>query len=83
MKKNKIILDLCGGTGSWGIPSKKSGFTVITITLPNHEIRATEFGDNGTIYFFGNEKPFLIIFTGQSSGVKFFADFWHIFEADY
>ena len=29
--KDKIILDLCGGTGSWSEPYRKAGYTVITV----------------------------------------------------
>ncbi len=29
----KIILDLCGGTGSWAKPYKDAGYDVMTITL--------------------------------------------------
>ena len=36
--KNKIILDLCGGTGSWSRPYKDAGYTVKVITLPNHDV---------------------------------------------
>lgn len=35
----KIILDLCGGTGSWSKPYKEAGFKVINITLPEFDIR--------------------------------------------
>jgi ubiquinone/menaquinone biosynthesis C-methylase UbiE len=31
---NKIILDLCGGTGSWSEPYKQAGYDVRLITLP-------------------------------------------------
>lgn len=34
----KIILDLCGGTGSWAKPYKDSGFMVHTITLPEYNV---------------------------------------------
>ena len=30
----KIILDLCGGTGSWSRPYKEAGYDVRLITLP-------------------------------------------------
>ena len=33
--KNKIILDLCGGTGSWSKPYKDAGYDVRLITLPS------------------------------------------------
>jgi len=31
---DRIILDLCGGTGSWGKPYRDAGYNVQTITLP-------------------------------------------------
>jgi hypothetical protein len=34
----KIILDLCGGTGSWARPYKVAGYKVITITLPDYDV---------------------------------------------
>lgn len=36
--KNKIILDLCGGTGAWGKPYKDAGYDVRLITLPDYDI---------------------------------------------
>ena len=36
---NKIILDLCGGTGAWSKPYKDSGYDVRNITLPNYDVR--------------------------------------------
>lgn len=36
---NKIILDLCGGTGSWSRPYKDAGYDVRLITLPEHDVR--------------------------------------------
>lgn len=35
----KIILDLCGGTGSWSAPYKEAGYDVRVITLPEHDVR--------------------------------------------
>lgn len=35
----KIILDLCGGTGSWSKPYKKTGYDVRLITLPNNDVQ--------------------------------------------
>jgi len=38
--KNKgIILDLCGGTGSWSLPYKEAGFDVRVITTPDNDVR--------------------------------------------
>ena len=36
---NKIILDLCGGTGSWSRPWALNGYDVRIITLPEHDVR--------------------------------------------
>ena len=35
----KIILDLCGGTGSWSKPYKEAGYDVRLITLPEQDVR--------------------------------------------
>lgn len=34
----KIILDLCGGTGSWSRPYKEAGYDVRVITLPQYDV---------------------------------------------
>lgn len=39
---NKIILDLCGGTGAWSRPYKEAGYDVRIITLPQ-DVRLIEF----------------------------------------
>lgn len=39
MKENKIILDLCGGTGAWSKPYKDAGYDVRLITLPDNDVR--------------------------------------------
>jgi hypothetical protein len=36
---NKIILDLCGGTGAWSKPYKDAGYDVRVITLPDCDVR--------------------------------------------
>ncbi len=36
---DKVILDLCGGTGSWARPYTEAGYKVITLTLPSHDVR--------------------------------------------
>ncbi len=40
--KPKIILDLCGGTGSWSRPYKEAGYDVRLITLPEHDVLTYE-----------------------------------------
>jgi site-specific DNA-cytosine methylase len=37
--KDKVILDLCGGTGSWSEPYKKAGYDVRVITFPDYDVR--------------------------------------------
>lgn len=39
MKIDKIILDLCGGTGSWSKPYRDAGYDVRNITLPDYDVR--------------------------------------------
>ena len=36
---SKIILDLCGGTGSWSRPFRENGYDVRIITLPDYDVR--------------------------------------------
>ena len=36
---DKIVLDLCGGTGSWSRPYKEAGYDVRLITLPENDVR--------------------------------------------
>jgi hypothetical protein len=36
---SKIILDLCGGTGSWSAPYSRAGYDVRVVTLPANDIR--------------------------------------------
>lgn len=38
--KKKIILDLCGGSGSWSRSYKKAGYDVRLITLPEYDVRS-------------------------------------------
>jgi len=42
MSKDKIILDLCGGTGSWSKPYAEAGYDVRNITLPDYDVRSYE-----------------------------------------
>lgn len=36
--EDKIILDLCGGTGSWSKPYRDAGYDVQLITLPDNDV---------------------------------------------
>lgn len=42
----KIILDLCGGTGSWSKPYKDAGYDVRLVTLPEQDVRTYEPPEN-------------------------------------
>lgn len=37
--KDRIILDLCGGTGSWSKPYRDAGYDVRLVTLPENDVR--------------------------------------------
>lgn len=39
---DKIILDLCGGTGAWSKPYKDAGYDVRLITLPHYDVLTYE-----------------------------------------
>lgn len=38
MNESKIILDLCGGSGSWSRPYHEAGYDVRLITLPEYDV---------------------------------------------
>lgn len=50
--QEKIILDLCGGTGSWAKPYKDAGYDVRTITLPEYSVLNKSIREK-TITFWG------------------------------
>jgi len=43
---DKIILDLCGGTGAWSKPYKEAGYDVRLVTLPKYDVRSYEPPEN-------------------------------------
>lgn len=53
---NKIILDLCGGTGAWSKPYKEAGYTVLNITLPDFDINYTDVSSNDYFIFYNKQK---------------------------
>jgi len=42
MTCDKIIIDLCGGTGAWSQPYKEAGYDVRLVTLPDNDVRLYE-----------------------------------------
>ena len=41
MTNAAVILDLCGGTGSWSAPYREAGYDVRVVTLPDMDVRPT------------------------------------------
>ncbi|MCM1260660.1 MAG: DNA cytosine methyltransferase [Staphylococcus sp.] len=46
----KIILDLCGGSGAWAKPYKDNGYEVITVTLPDNDVRTYHYNGKEPVY---------------------------------
>lgn len=44
--RQKIILDLCGGTGAWSEPYRDNGYDVRLVTLPDQDVRTYQPPDN-------------------------------------
>ncbi len=51
--KEKIILDLCGGTGAWSKPYKEAGYDVRLITLPDYDVRLFQASDFRKLRIYG------------------------------
>lgn len=43
MNQDKIVLDLCGGTGAWSRPYMQNSYDVRIITLPDYDVNETVF----------------------------------------
>ena len=65
---NKIILDLCGGTGAWSKDYKKAGYIVFNITLPFYDLLKTEI-KGGYIIFQGGTKESLAVWIFDIYGI--------------
>jgi len=70
--KDKIILDLCGGTGAWSKPYADSGYTVINITLPYYDLL-----DEKIVRYCISLNPYGILFAVEctpwaNSGARWF-----------
>ena len=46
----KIILDLCGGTGSWSRPWVEAGYDVRNITLPDYDVRTYSYDGDEPVF---------------------------------
>ncbi|MDR3132536.1 MAG: hypothetical protein LBU42_00735 [Prevotellaceae bacterium] len=57
MNSDKIILDLCGGTGAWSKPYRDAGYKVHLLTLPHHDV--TKVGHDGRSLYVDKQRiPF-------------------------
>jgi len=54
---DKIILDLCGGTGSWSRPYKEMGYDVRNITAPDFDVCFTQITEKSIIFHGGKFNP--------------------------
>ena len=45
---DKVILDLCGGTGAWSKPYAENGYDVRVISLPDYDVRT--YSPPGNVY---------------------------------
>jgi hypothetical protein len=61
----KIILDLCGGTGSWSKPYRDAGYDVKVITIPTNDVRSFKgdfaFHSEGRTEYINPEKVYGIL----------------------
>ena len=61
MGNNKMILDLCGGTGAWSEPYKAAGYEIHIITLPKWDVVNFSIDrHNGELIFYSLENMKLI-----------------------
>ena len=65
----KIVLDLCGGTGSWARPWKENGYEVITITLPDYDVCRYENNGNKITFYSITDKPEIIVLLDDIYGI--------------
>lgn len=48
--KDRVILDLCGGTGAWSRPYREAGYDVRVITLPDYDVTDVVFADDYIVF---------------------------------
>lgn len=64
MNSEKIILDLCGGTGSWSKPYADAGYDVRVITWPLFDVQKVDIDETtDTIIFHGKMKDMRVDMT--------------------
>jgi len=65
----KVVLDLCGGTGSWSDPWRSAGFTVLLVTLPFYDVRKTTWDDTHFWFISADEKDVVKVLKKDVVGV--------------
>jgi hypothetical protein len=65
----KIILDLCGGTGSWAKPWEKAGYEVITITPPDYSVLDVSFADRYIHFIQIKDKKTIVVDMDEVVGI--------------
>lgn len=60
----KIILDLCGGTGSWSRPYVEAGYNVIVATMPHYDVTKIEVSEE-TLFLPGGGRSHKYISSNQ------------------
>ena len=50
MPDQKIILDLCGGSGAWSAPYADAGYDVVNVTLPEYNVLTYEPPEPENVY---------------------------------
>lgn len=63
MKENskKIILDLCGGTGSWSKPYKDAGYPIVLITSPEYDVTLFTYSDKYIVFKGKKRLDYLVV----------------------
>ena len=65
----KTILDLCGGTGSWGKPYLEAGYEVVTITLPDYDVCNNLVTNDEVLFYSITDKPRISVKTKDIIGI--------------
>lgn len=93
---NRIILDLCGGTGAWSDPYREDGYDVRLVTLPDQDVRlyippdgvwgvlaappCTDFASSGARWWAEKGEPDLSVVLGCLSVIERCRPMWWCLE---
>lgn len=81
MRKGRIILDLCGGTGAWSKPYAEAGYDVRLITLPEHDVCKFAFDGPQNIHGILAAPPCTEFSLAKGSRKRDFASAMEVVEA--